>query len=173
MHAYDCGDLVVIEATFLSDPVTVTVDTGGAAEGVTSVPVVALSGAIPSGTVLSFDTPASVTLTATANVGATSLTVSALADALVAGDEATYPGGPTDPSEVSFRIQPEGGTITEYVYGTDPELTRSSEGAYAAAWLVGSSGFHQYRFIGTGDVQQEQGARFYVRPRNVEVPAEP
>lgn len=167
MNAYDVGDLVILEATFISDPVTVTVDAPGALAGATSVPVLALSGAIPSGTVLSFDTPASATLTATANVGATSLAVSALADALAAGDVATYPGGPTDPSEVSFRIQPEGGTITEYVYGTDSELTRSSDGAYAAEWLVSAAGFHQYRFIGSGDVQQEQGARFYVRPRNV------
>lgn len=172
MNVYDVGDIVVVEGTFLSDPVTVTVDTGGAIIGATSVPVVALSGAIPAGTVLTFDTPATATLTATANVGATSLAVSALAAALLAGDEATYPGGPTDPTDVSFQIQPAGSEATVYVYGTDSELTRSSEGAYSAAWLVGVAGVHQYRFIGTGDVQQEEGARFYARPRNVTVSEE-
>lgn len=76
-----------------SDAVVVTVATGGAAIGATSVPVTALSGAIPNGTVLDF-TGANkwAQLTVAAAAGATTLTVVALVQALVAGDVATYPG---------------------------------------------------------------------------------
>jgi len=72
--------------------VTVTVGTGGAAINATSVPVTALSGALPSGTVLNFGTNKFATLSAPAAAGATSITVAPIPTALVAGDTATYPG---------------------------------------------------------------------------------
>lgn len=170
MNAYDVGDLVIIEGTFLSDPVTVTVAAPGALAAATSIPVVALTGAIASGTVLEFDTPVTATLTATAGLGATSLTVAALDDPVAAGEVAEYAGGPTDPTAVSFLIQPLGGEVTEYVFGVDDELTSASMGAYAVSWLVTDPYIHQYRFIGAGEVQQEQAGSFYARPRNVSVP---
>lgn len=73
----------------------VTVGTGGAAQAATSVPVVALTKAIPSGSVLEFGTTTKkATLTASAAVGATSLTVAALPAALIAGDVAYSGYGP-------------------------------------------------------------------------------
>ncbi len=167
MNAYDVDDLIILEATFISDPVTVTVDAPGALAAATSIPVLALTGAIPSGTVLDFDTPTTATLTSTANAGATTLSVAALDDPVLAGDVAEYPGGPTDPTTVTFQIQPQGEDATVYEYGTDIELTSASVGAYSAFWLIVTPGFHEYRFIGTGEVQQAQGARFYARPSNV------
>ncbi len=169
MNAYDVDDLIILEATFLSDPVTVTVAVPGALALAVSIPVLPLSGAIPSGTVLDFDTPTSVTLTATANVGATALAVAALDDPLSSGDVAEYAGGPTDPTTVTFSIQATGQDATVYEFGVDGELTSASPGAYAVSWLVVDAGFHEYRFVGTGEVQQAQGARFYARPSNVTV----
>ncbi len=167
MNSYDCGDLVVLEAAFSIDDVAVTVSAPGALLAATSIPVEPLTGGISSGTVLSFDTPATATLTAPANLGAISLSVSALAAPLLAGDQATFPGGPTDPTDVSFRIQAPGQEVVTYEYGVDVELIRTSVGLYAVAWLIADAYTHQYRFIGTGEVQQEEAGKFYARPRNV------
>jgi hypothetical protein len=71
-------------------PVVVVVGVAGAALAATTVPVAALSGAIPSGTVLNFGGAKLATLSSPAAAGATSLTVSALPAALVSGDTVTY-----------------------------------------------------------------------------------
>lgn len=70
--------------------VRAVVGVAGAAQGATSVPVAALSGAIPSGTTLDFGGAKFARTTANAAAGATSLTVAALPTALVSGDAATY-----------------------------------------------------------------------------------
>lgn len=75
-----------------SDAVVVNVGAAGAAGGATSVPVDALSGPIPSGTILYFSGTKYARLTAAAAAGATSLTVSALPAALVDADVTTYAG---------------------------------------------------------------------------------
>lgn len=72
------------------DSVKVTVGAGGAAQNATSVPVTALPGAIPSGTILNFGANKFARLTSPASLGATSITVAAIPTALVAGDVATY-----------------------------------------------------------------------------------
>jgi len=73
------------------DAVTVTVSSN-TAQNATSLPVTALSGPIPSGTVLYFGGAKVATLTAAAAAGATTLAVAALPTALVANDAATYAG---------------------------------------------------------------------------------
>lgn len=72
--------------------VTVTVGTGGAAAGATTVPVTALSGPLAAGIVLDFGGAKFARLTAAAAAGATTLTVAALPVALAAGDVATFVG---------------------------------------------------------------------------------
>lgn len=74
------------------DAVVVVVAPAGAAGGATSVPVDALPGAIPSGTVLNFGTNKFARLTAAAAAAATALTVAAIPTALVDNDTATYQG---------------------------------------------------------------------------------
>lgn len=74
------------------DAVSVVVGAAGALAAATSVPVAALSGPIPSGTVLDFGTGKFAVLTAAAAAGATSLTVRAIPTALVSGDTALYEG---------------------------------------------------------------------------------
>lgn len=74
------------------DAVVVDVGAAGAAIGATSVPVNALSGPIPNGTVLDFGGTKFAVLTAAAAAGATTITVRALVTALVDADIATYTG---------------------------------------------------------------------------------
>lgn len=72
--------------------VSVVVGAAGAAAGAVSVPVAALTAAIPSGTTLDFGGAKFARLTAAAAAGAVALTVAALPTALVSGDTATYAG---------------------------------------------------------------------------------
>jgi hypothetical protein len=73
----------------------------------------------------------------------------------------------TDPTTITFKIRPAGGAIVTYVYGTDVALVRVSAGIYTVNWIVTVEGITEYRFIGTGLVQQEQAGRFFGVPRNV------
>lgn len=88
-----------------ADAVVITVNTGGAAQNATTIPVVELKSPqdlvvpgtgvlLPKGALLDFTGAGKFAkLTAPANVGATSLTVEALPQALVAGDVARYSHG--------------------------------------------------------------------------------
>jgi|GEM_PF-4866503 len=74
--------------------VTVTAGTGGAALNATSLPVTALSAALPAGTLLKFSTSnVTALVTAAANSGATTLTVAPLAGAIAAGQTASALAG--------------------------------------------------------------------------------
>lgn len=87
------GGVKVLAAQFPAfGSVVATVGAAGALAGAVSLPVAALSGAIPSGTTLDFGGAKFARLTAPAAAGATALTVAALPTALVGGDTATYPG---------------------------------------------------------------------------------
>lgn len=74
------------------DAVVVTVGAAGADVDATSIPVAALSGPIPAGTVLDFGDKKLAVLTADAAAADTSLTVRAIPTALVDADTATYKG---------------------------------------------------------------------------------
>jgi hypothetical protein len=97
------------------DAVLVDVGAAGAAGGATSIPVVALSGPIPSGTLLDFGTNKFARLTANAAAGATSLTVSAIPTALVDADTAWYTGTAVDSVPSGTVV---GRTIAERDAGT-------------------------------------------------------
>lgn len=74
------------------DAVKVVVGAAGAAVDAVLVPVAALTGAIPAGTVLDFGGKKFARLTADAPANAVTLAVAALATALVQDDTATYAG---------------------------------------------------------------------------------
>jgi hypothetical protein len=99
-----------------TDAVAVVVGVAGAAGGATSVPVAALSGPIPSGTVLNFGTTKFATLTAAAAAAAVTLTVAAIPTALVSGDTATYAGMGTNVTIPAGTVV--GRTIAERDAGT-------------------------------------------------------
>lgn len=92
------------------DAVTVTVGVAGAAQGATSIPVAALTGPIPSGTVLRFSVDEYARLSSAAATGATTLAVEALVNALESGDVATYAGVLTRSVPAGTLV---GRTITE------------------------------------------------------------
>jgi hypothetical protein len=87
------GGVKLLASQFsVEDAVTVT-SPAGAAIGATSIPVNAISGPIPSGTILDWTGTGEYSrLTSNAIAGATSLAVEALDVAIEGGDTATYPG---------------------------------------------------------------------------------
>lgn len=86
------GVKVLASAFYAEDSVSVVVGAAGAAANATAVPVDALSGPVPSGTMLHFGSKKFAILTADADEAATSITVEALPTALVDNDTAIYPG---------------------------------------------------------------------------------
>jgi hypothetical protein len=74
------------------DAVLVTVGTGGAAIGATTVPVTALSGPVPAGTHIYTNLGKQINVTVEAATGATSITVEPLGNAVVAGENGQYRG---------------------------------------------------------------------------------
>lgn len=74
------------------DAVVVDVGAAGAAAAAVAVPVNALTGPIPNGTVLWFSANKFIKLNAAAAAGAVSLTTLAIPTALVDADVTTYPG---------------------------------------------------------------------------------
>jgi hypothetical protein len=90
-HMLPGGAKLLASAFAREDAVVVTLD-GSADVGATSLTVDALSGAIPSGTLLHFGSGEFARLTAAAAADDTDLTVEAIPVALEDGDSATYAG---------------------------------------------------------------------------------
>lgn len=86
------GAKIVASQFNAPDAVVVVVGAAGALANATSVPVDALAGPIPSGTLLDFGAKKFARLSSAAAAGATSLAVDAIPTALVDDDTATYPG---------------------------------------------------------------------------------
>jgi hypothetical protein len=55
-----------------------------------------------------------------------------------------------DPTTVTFETYSPSGTDTDYVYGTDSEVTKSSTGIYVAAVTPDEYGRWHYRWSSTG-----------------------
>jgi hypothetical protein len=87
------GGVMLDETLFLApDAVVVTVAAGGALAAATEVPVDALTGAIPAGTLLDFGGDKFARLATAAAADDETLDVDAIPTALVDNDTATYPG---------------------------------------------------------------------------------
>ncbi|MDQ3547870.1 MAG: hypothetical protein M3439_03535 [Chloroflexota bacterium] len=87
------GGAKLVAAQFPVETAVTVTTTAAAAIGATTVAVTALTGPIPSGTILDFTGAGKFALlTAAAATGATTLTVEALTTALASGDVATYTG---------------------------------------------------------------------------------
>lgn len=105
-------------AQFLkTDAVVVVVDSAGAAGNATSIPVLALTGPIPAGTVLDFGAKKFARVNTLAAAAATSLAVDAIPTAVVSTDTATYAGSATAKKTV-LSGTPVGRTYTERGSGT-------------------------------------------------------
>lgn len=72
-------------------------------------------------------------------------------------------GAPVDPATVTCKVKNPAGTITTYVYGTDPEVVRDSQGNFHCKIDANSAGTWYYRFSSTGDYQAAAEGEFVVK----------
>lgn len=64
-----------------------------------------------------------------------------------------------DPTVVKFEVTDPTGTVTNYVYGTDPEVTRNATGDYELELDVGTTrGIWKVRIIGQTAGGDSRGA---------------
>lgn len=98
-------------AIFINDGRQIVTCAAQAAASATTVAVERLASGIPSGTVLTFSNGASATLSALANAGDRTLTVTALAAIITAGSRADAPMTGAFPSADPWGLTPNGGTV--------------------------------------------------------------
>jgi hypothetical protein len=63
-------------------------------------------------------------------------------------------GETTEPDGLKLQVYDPCGRRTEYVYGTDDEVTREGVGAYLADLVPNIAGRWHYRWVTTGDFDQ-------------------
>jgi hypothetical protein len=73
-------------------------------------------------------------------------------------------GEPQDPDVVSISVREPDGTITAYVYNTDPEVVKDSDGNYHLDINTATHGDWHYRWYSTGQGQAAGEGHFYIRP---------
>lgn len=72
-------------------------------------------------------------------------------------------GAAVDPAAVTCRVKNPEGTDSTYVYGTNAELVRDSQGNYHLDIDANVEGLWTYRFEGTGTNQGAGEGEFTVR----------
>ena len=75
-----------------------------------------------------------------------------------------------DPSTVTLKIREPDSTETSYVYLTDAEVVRDSEGNFHADLVVDASGSWYWRWVGTGDVATATAGSIVVRASHFAAP---
>jgi hypothetical protein len=73
-------------------------------------------------------------------------------------------GNVVDPTAVTFKFEDPSGNETSYVYGTDPEVVRVSQGVYRVDVTIDESGIWYYRFVSTGTGAAASEEFFKIRP---------
>jgi hypothetical protein len=71
-------------------------------------------------------------------------------------------GTVSDPATVTFKFTIPAGTTTTYVYGTDAELVRLSEGIYYVDIDCATAGIYYWRMYSTGSAQAADEGFFSV-----------
>lgn len=72
-------------------------------------------------------------------------------------------GNAADPTTVTFRVKPNAtGTVTNYVYGTDSEVSTTGTGVYKLTITLNQEGVWHWRVEGTGDVVTAEEGSFVV-----------
>lgn len=59
---------------------------------------------------------------------------------------------PIDPTVVTFTLKKPDGTLVDYIYGTDPEVTKIATGIYNAVLTMSDVGSNYFGWNGTGSV---------------------
>jgi len=68
-----------------------------------------------------------------------------------------------DPNAVSFKIKEPDGTTTSYVYHTDAQLVRESQGVYYVDWPITKTGAHYVHYNSTGSLVATRETVFTAR----------
>lgn len=74
-------------------------------------------------------------------------------------------GALTDPTTITFSMQQPDGAITNYVYGTAAEVTKTAVGKYRLQFEALMCGAHVCRVVGTGTLKAAQRESFTVRSK--------
>jgi hypothetical protein len=131
-HLLRAPALLDATAWTATDAVVATVGAAGAAIGATSIPVAALSGAIPSGAILNFGTLPGGTVTindGSISAGDTSITVVALPVALPAGTYLNFTGG-TNAQVVQLSAAAAAAATAITVFPVDGTIANSATAPY-------------------------------------------
>lgn len=75
-----------------------------------------------------------------------------------------------DPEVVTFTVTDPAATSTDYVYGTDAEVTKNATGDYTLTIPVDAAGFWHYAIVGEQNDGSNRGSafgRFLVRSLGV------
>jgi hypothetical protein len=107
----DTGTASTSRMVFINDGRQIVTCAAQAAVSATTIAVERLVAGIPSGTVLTFSNGATATLSAPANAGDRTITVSALAAIVTAGSRADAPMTGAYPSADPWGLTPNGGTV--------------------------------------------------------------
>lgn len=75
-------------------------------------------------------------------------------------------GTTVDPGTITFKYQAPDGTITTYVYGTDPEVYKSSTGTYYCDILTSDEGRYSCRWAGSVS-NAAAGERYFIVKESV------
>ena len=77
-------------------------------------------------------------------------------------------GDAQDPASVFFSFEaPSDASVTQYEYGVDTEVVKSSTGVYYVDLSIDESGMWYYRWHSTGTGQAAGENYFYVREQEV------
>lgn len=68
---------------------------------------------------------------------------------------------PADPSTLTLRLYLPNGSIINYVYGTDAQPIRDSQGYYHGDYVITQRGQHRYSWLPTGNAAQPISGEFY------------
>ena len=66
-----------------------------------------------------------------------------------------------DPSALAVKVYKPGHSFDEFVYLTDPEVVRDSQGKYHVDYIPDTPGQYRYVWIPTGNAAQPTDGRFY------------
>lgn len=74
-------------------------------------------------------------------------------------------GGTVDPTEVILYLGTPGSSVGTYKYSA-AEVVRESQGTYYVNGTVGTTGYYQVRWVGTGAAVAAAQDRFFARETN-------
>jgi hypothetical protein len=66
-----------------------------------------------------------------------------------------------DPTTLLLRVHRPDGTVQEFVYQTDIEVIRDSQGKYHVEYLVSQGGPHSWAWLPTGNAAQPSTGEFF------------